>query len=344
MNARRWLVRLTVGTLLTVGSLGFAASRGWLSIPGLAAHAQLEAQLRDRGTMALAGRLPFGVSLGETRVDSYEVYPQLLAALHGRDRAAVANAVRATHVDGLLVQSNRALGTEGSALRAMSELRAMPGLTATWMEQDVALYEVKEQPEISADDASRLIECVRLMIEGAAAPPERVFPEPLRGARPAEVMVVIRDGGSPILWRAVRGGSVARALVDATYAVIDRWNTRQQQTYGSLRDAIRRMPLTVSIFYDKGVLETRQAPWIDHAVNSQVFAIGYERQGRWEYVLPTAPGIPARRSSEALSQLVREHDVPPPGYGRTDLTLFRFRALQIIESTAGGAITIVNPS
>jgi hypothetical protein len=40
---------------------------------------------------------------------------------------------------------------------------------------------------------------------------------------------------------------------------------------------------------------------------------------------------------------VREHDVPPPGFQRTDLTLYRFRALQMIEQTPGGAVQIFNP-
>ncbi len=323
--------------------MGALAYQGAIALPGVSTHRGLESQLRDRGTMAIAGGVPFGLRRGDTPIADYRQFSELSRALDGRDTASVAAALRAARVDGLLVRTDSPQGAPGSALRALNEYRAVPGVTATWMDHTMALYEVREAPIVSAEDAPRIIECVRLMVEGAAAPPERLFPEPLRGARPAEVMVVVRDGNAPILWRAVRGGSVARAMVDATYAVIDRWNTRQQQAYGPLREAIRRMPLTVAIFYDKGTLDTRESAWLDRAVDANTFAVGYERLGRWEYVLPPATGSPSRKASTALADLVRAHDVPPPGFQRTDLTLYRFRALQMIEQSAGGSVTIVNP-
>lgn len=339
-SALKWSTALLLVVSIVTARL---AQQGTISLPGITTHPGLEAQLRDRGTMAIAGGVPFGLRRGDVAIVDYRRFAALARALDGRDPSALADALRAARVDGLLVRTDKAQGAPGTVLRALSEYRAMPNVTATWMDRDAALYEVRERPTVLAEDAPKLIECVRLMVEGAAAPPERLFPEPLRGARPAEVMVVVRDGASPILWRAVRGGSVARALVDATYAVIDRWNTRQQQAYGPLREAIRRMPLTVAVFYDKGTLDTRDPAWIDRAVDASVFAVGYERLGRWEYVLPPATGAPSRRASVALADLVREHDVPPPGYQRSDLTLYRFRAQQLIERTPGGEVLIIDP-
>ncbi len=336
----RWAV---VGLVAAATGATLLAREGIIAAPGVGTHRGLEAQLRDRGTMAIAGGVPFGLRRGETPIVDYRRFDGLARALEGRSLATVAAGLRASRVDGLLVRTDAPQGEAGTALRAMSELRPIPGVTATWLDRTMALYEAREAPAVSEEDAPRLIECVRLMVEGAAAPAERLFPEPLRGARPAEVMVVVRDGNAPILWRAVRGGSTARALVDATYAVIDRWNTRQQQTYGPLRDAIRRMPLTVAIFYDKGTLDTREPAWLDRAVDTRVFAVGYERLGRWEYVLPPATGSGARRASVALGDLVREHDVPPPGFQRPDLTIYRFRALQLIEQRPGGTVSIINP-
>lgn len=323
--------------------VGWLAQSGAVSLPGITAHPGLELQLRDRGVVAIAGSVPFGLRRGDVSLVNYRQFGPLASVLDGRDPRALAAAMRGARIDGLLVRTDRSQGAAGTVLRGLSEYRAMPDVTATWMDRDAALYEVRERPMVSESEAPQVLECVRLMIEGAAAPPERIFPEPMRGARPAEVMVVVRDGASPILWRAVRGSSAARALVDATYAVIDRWNTRQQQLYGSLRQAIRRMPLTVAIFYDKGTLDTREPAWIDQSVDASVFAVGYERMGRWEYVLPPTGGAPSRRASVALADLVREHDVPPPGYQRTDLTLYRFRALQLIEQSAGGSVQLFNP-
>lgn len=334
---------VAITSIATGGVVAKLAHVGLVTIPGTTVHPGLEAQLRDRGTVAVAGSVPFGLRHQDVSIVDYRQFAPLVSALDGRDANALAAALRAARVDGLLVRTDRVQGAAGTVLRSLSEYHAVPDVSATWLDRDAALYEARERPTVSSDEAPKLIECVRLMVEGAAAPPERLFPELLRGARPAEVMVVVRDGAAPILWRAVRGSSVSRALVDATYAVIDRWNTRQQQAYGPIRQAIRRMPITVAIFYDKGTLDTREAAWIDRAVDARVFAVGYERLGRWEYVLPPTTGAPTRTASTALADLVREHDVPPPGFQRTDLTLYRFRALQLIEQTPGGAVQTFNP-
>jgi len=350
-----WTIfKWTAATLLAAGAVtARLAQQGAIALPGIDTHPGLEAQLRDRGTMAIAGRVPFGLRRGDVQIVDYRQFGGLASALDGRDSNALARAMRDARIDGLVVRTDTAQGPAGSVLRALSMYRPVPNVTATWMDRGAALYEAREHPTVTAEDAPKLIACVRLMMQGAAAPPERLFPEALRGARPAEVMVVVRDGTAPILWRAVRGGSVARALVDATYAIIDRWGTRQQNPYGPLSSAIRGEPepgrsppnllLTVAIFYDKGTVDTRDAAWIDRAVDEHSFAVGYERLGRWEYNLPPPTGAATRRSAEALAQLVREHDVPPPGFQRTDLTLYRFRALQLIEQSRGGAVTIADP-
>jgi hypothetical protein len=75
-----------------------------------------------------------------------------------------------------------------------------------------------------------------------------------------------------------------------------------------------------------------------------VFAIGYELLGRWEYVLPPTPWAPNPPPVQAISTLAREHDVAPPGYLRPELTLYRFRALQLIELEAQGAVQVFDPS
>lgn len=343
--SKKVIFRLPVLTvtklLLTTGLLGVAAVG---SVFGFGSNGPIELQLRDRGTVATVGSLPLRLRRVDTNFADYRNFPRLRAAIEGTDSAAVASALRELRLDGLLVRTERPQGEPRTMLHALTHYQTLTNLSAVWMDNANALYEVRDQPEVSEADAPKLIECVRLIVRGGTAPAERLFPEPLRGARPAEVMVVIRDGASPILWRAVRGGSVARALVDATYAVIDRWNTRQVQSYGPIREAIRRMPITVAIFYDKGTLETREPSWLDSSVDSSVFAVGYERLGHWEYVLPAAPGAPVRRTSAALADLVREHDVPPPGFQRPDLALYRFRALQLVETTAEGPVNIRNPN
>ncbi len=333
----RWLLSL-IGFLVVAILLVVLAPR-----LGLVANPALELQLRDRGTVVTIGSIPLALRRIDAQLVDYRSFARIRSAVEGNDPAALSVAMRDARVDGMLVRTDRPMGSPRTLLHALTRYLTVANVSATWMDGSSVLYELREQPTVATEDAAKIVECVRLMIRGGAAPPERLFPEPLRGARPAEVMVVIRDGTAPILWRAVRGGSVARAVVDATYAVIDRWNTRQVQSYGPIREAIRRMPITVAIFYDKGTLDTREPAWIDTTVDSRVFAVGYERLGHWEYVLPSAPGTPARRTSLALADLVREHDVPPPGFQRSDLALYRFRALQLVETTAEGAVTIRDP-
>ena len=54
-------------------------------------------------------------------------------------------------------------------------------------------------------DTPRSQPCARLVLSGAAAPSERIFPESLRRARAVEVALVVRDGDAPLLWRSTRG-------------------------------------------------------------------------------------------------------------------------------------------
>jgi hypothetical protein len=334
-----------IGGIILVGLLLVAGAwwRGLVTLPIGPNRRELAVQLRDRGTVAVAGPIPLGLRRDEATLRDYSNFPRLATALNGTNAHAVAPAVSAEHLDGLLVRTDRALGTPGSMVRRMSEMLPVEGMGATFMDDAAALYESAESISIEPADARRLVAVVRLVLQGAVPPPERLFPESVRRSRPTEVTVILRDGHESIIWRAVRGGSIARALVDATYAVLDRWNTRQQQRFGPIREAILAHPLTIAIFHDRGTLGSRTDEFIRRAANPRVFAIGYEHLGRWEYVLPPMPWGPAQDPVQAIAALVREHDVPPPGYRRPELTLYRFRAYQIVEREPQGEVDIFDP-
>lgn len=336
---------LTVLLVLALSAAGLAVLwwRGLISLPFGPSYRDLAAQLRDRGTIAVVGGVPFGLPRGDTPLVSYEHFPALRAALDGRDPRAVSRAMREARLDGLLVRTDESLGAPGSVLRSLSSLRAQPTLTATFLDDTAAVYEAHDEISIDPEDARRLVAVVRVILQGAAPPADRLWPPMVRRAYPTEVAVIVRDGHEPILWRAVRGGSIGRALVDATYAIVERWSTRQQQRYGPLRDAIMRLPLTVAIFYDRGTLGERTPEFLQRAVDPRVFSIGYEQLGRWEYVLPPSPWAPIPPPVRAIATLAREHDVPPPGYLRPELTLYRFRAYQLIEERPEGEVRIFDP-
>ena len=127
------------------------------------------------------------------------------------------------------------------------------------------------------------------------------------------------------------------------FAVLDRWTSQQQERYGRLREGLQRLSITLAIFYDKGVLGTRSPEFLRRAADPRVWAVGYERLATWEYALPPTPWSPATDPTDALRQLTRERGVPPPGHLRPELTLYRFRALQVLEDSPGGQVQVFDP-
>ncbi len=340
----RRLLALFAG-IIAIALLLLAAAwwRGLVTLPFGPDRHELAAQLRDRGVVAVAGGVPLGLRRDETQLVDYHRFPALANALEGRDAAAMGAALDAQHIDGLVVRTDHAQGAPNTVLRRMSDMLPVPGATATFVDESAAVYERADALTLDANDAVRLVSVVRLILQGAVPPPERLFPEAVRRARPTEVAVILREGHEPILWRAVRGGSIARALVDATYAVLDRWNTRQQQRFGPLREAISTHAITIAIFRDRGTLGSRSDEFIRRAVNPHIYAIGYEHLGRWEYVLPPTPWAPLGDPVRSIASLAREHDVPPPGYRRPELTIYRFRAYQLVEREPMGDVEIFDP-
>jgi hypothetical protein len=337
-----WIAVVVLGLL---GGVWVAAWRGGLvRAPWHARYAGLAAQLRDRGPVAVLGRAPLGLAPGDTPLVPVGRYPSLARALAGTDESAVGAALRSHRVDGLLVSAGAPPGPGGSVGARLVALRPVNGLGAVYLDAEAALYEPAQRVEVSPEDARRLVTVVRLVLGGATAPPERIFPDTIRHSRSAEVALVLRDGHEPILWRSNRGGSIARALLDVTFAVLDAWSNRLQERFGTLREALRSRVLTLAIFYDKGVLGQRTPEFFRRAANPRVWGVGFERLTTWEYVLPPAPWGPAPDPWAALVSLARERRVPAPGIERPQLTLYRYRALQLVEQSVGGVVTVFDPS
>ncbi len=343
MRRALWMLVVVLGLL--GGALAAAWHEGWIAAPWSARYAELEAQLRDRGGVAVVGGVPWGMRGGaDARWVRAETLPPLRAALAGTDPAALTAALHATRFDALLVRGDGALSSVGPSLSAtLARYEALPGVSATYLDPIAAVYEPAERPEVSAEDARRLVSVARLILSGAAAPPERLFPESLRRARPVELALIVRDDREAILWRSSRGGSLGRALLDVSFAILDRWTTRQQERYGRLRDALRTRTLTLALFYDKGVLGARDGAFLRRAANPARWSVGFERVAGWEYSLPPAPGETGPDPVEALARLSRERGVPAPGYLRPELTLYRFRALQLIEQSPNGPVLAHDP-
>ncbi len=341
MRKALWIFA-AIASLLVV-ALGAAWRGGIIRAPWSRQYDRIVEQLRDRGTVAVLGDVPLGMPAVESSLLAVDRVPGLAAALRSADGAAVGAVLQRAHLDGLLVRvdgSLRASGAPGSVAARLASLRPVGGLSAVFLDETMALYERDEPIEMSPEDARRLVSVARLVLSGAASPSERIFPESLRRARSVEVGIVIRDGDSPLLWRSTRGGSVARALLDGSFAIINRWSSPLQDRYGRLRDALLTRRISVSLFHDKGVLGARTAGFLRRAAPGPSWSVGFERTANWEYVLPTLPGTPTQDPVAALSTLARDRAVPAPGYLRPEVTIYRFRALQLIEQTPFGDVQI----
>ena len=342
MRKALWIFA-AIASLLVV-ALGAAWRGGLVHAPWSRRYDRLVEQLRDRGTVAVLGAVPLGLPSVETSLVAADRVPGLAAALRGDDGVAVGAILRRAHLDGLLVRVDGPAPITGSPRSVgarLATLRPVVGLSAAFLDETTALYERDEPVEVTPDDARRIVAVARLVLSGAASPSERIFPESLRRARSVEVGIVVRDGDTPLLWRSTRGGSVARALLDGSFAIINRWSAPLQDRYGRLRDALLTRRISVALFHDRGVLGARTPEFLRRAAPGPTWSVGFERLASWEYVLPTLPGAAAPDPVEALRTLARERAVPAPGYLRPEVTVYRFRAVQLVERAPFGEVDVV---
>ncbi|MBL8601804.1 MAG: hypothetical protein JNK72_07765 [Myxococcales bacterium] len=335
-----WIVAVLV--FMLAGALGAAFYEGWVRVPWASRYVELEAQLRDHGPVAVVGATPLGLRVEGGPLVPVARAPGVSAALAGRAPEGLVAALRAEHFDALMVRPG-APAVPGSVGATLTARGAVAGLSAGYVDPVATVYAPAERVEVSADDAARMVSVARLIMSGAVAPPERLFPESLRRSRPVELALVLREGHEPVIWRSARAGSLARALIDVSLAVLDRWATRQQDNLGRLRDALNTRSLTLAVFYEKGVLGARDEAFLRSVAASRVWSLGYERTTGWEYALPLAPWQSARDPVRTLAELTRDRGVPAPGYLRPELTLYRFRALQLIEESPGGPVQRYDP-
>jgi hypothetical protein len=174
----------------------------------------------------------------------------------------------------------------------------------------------------------------RALIGGARPPRVSSFPEPLRRLRPVEVMVLLRDGDRPRLWRSARGNSIASALITAATVARQRWQEREQAMGTPLEQALERLELDVDLLEDDGTIGERSPAFIDRVFFIGVHGVGYERKGAWRYLLPDATREDGKgRPSQAYRKLFSDDGLPPDSFDRHDLRLYRMVVQTIATSS-----------
>jgi len=157
----------------------------------------------------------------------------------------------------------------------------------------------------------------------------------VRRLEPVEVMVLLRHGGQPRLWRSARGSSFARALLTASAVARQRWVERAQALGGPIDKLLPQLSVEVSLLQDDGELGWRDPAFIDR-VFLAAHGVGYERKGSWHYLLPEATRRGGRRPSRAYAQLFADDGLPEDSLDNPELRPYRM-AVQVIGTSPAPA-------
>ena len=204
----------------------------------------------------------------------------------------------------------------------------MPGLQGAFLNRSAALYVLDPVRNWSPELRAGLAIVARRLVGGSTPPRIASFPDAVRKLEPVEVMVLLRSGDQPRLWRSARGSSFARALLTAAAVARQRWVERSAALGGKLDALLPSMSVELSLLQDDGEIGTRSESFVD-TVTSLEHGVGYERKGGWHYLLPEATHKGGRKPNRAYRQLFRDDGLPADSLGDADLRLYRLAVLPI---------------
>ena len=326
-GARVWAVlRLTLSSALL-----FTLSCGPTE------RTQVERALVGRGRVIVVGDAEWTqLRPSGTELRALATQPPLAAALadanerEGPERLIAA--MQAGGVQGLLVDVASAEQLRGLAQR-LARFGRVPGLQGAFLNRGAALYVLDPVRSWSPELRTGLAQVARRLIGGTPPPRIASFPPAVRKLEPVEVMVLLRSGDQPRLWRSARGSSFARALLTATAVARQRWIERSAALGGRLDVLLPTLTVELSLLQDDGEIGTRAESFVD-TVTSKEHGVGYERKGGWHYLLPDATHKGGRKPSQAYRQLFRDDGLPAESLGDADLRLYRVAVQHIGESEA----------
>lgn len=334
-SARRVGVKLA----LPAGLVALAAV-GWLLWSKGGDEAQLAA-LSRRGRLAVVGPTSLramGEDSGTVLIEAAEVLG-LTTALAGPPDGAVASILAAEGYDGLVVQPSPEVPLSGdTAVRQLAEYRSLPGLIGAYLSPQLALYTIDHVARMPARYGEVMAKVARRMLSGERPPRLSSFPPLLRRVQHVEVMVLLRAGPRPRLWRSARGSSIARAFLTAVRVARQRWREREQAMGEPLGDALPGLTVEVSLLRDDGEIGGKDPAFIDRVVSPE-HGIAYEHKGSWRYLLPDATAAQGQGSpTRALAQLLSDNGLSSDAYGRSDIRVTRLRVETLASSapTRGG--------
>lgn len=258
--------------------------------------------------------------------------PPLAAALAGSDAAALSAALTEAKLAGLLVDPESA-GKQPGLLGELAHFGRVHGLQGAYFTRHVALYVLDPVRVWSPRLRDGLANVARRLLAGDDQPRMSSFPAAVRRLDTVEVMVLLRSGEQPRLWRSARGSSFARALLTATAVARQRWIERSSALGGTLNAMLPSLTVELALLQDDGEIGTRNEAFVD-AVVLPDHGVGYERKGGWHYLLPEPTHKEGRRPSSAYRQLFRDDGLPVDSLDHSDLRLYRLAVQPIAVSEA----------
>ncbi len=303
------------------------------------AQAGLARALTGRGKVAVLG----GPHLLEVHAEGVQLLaaasvPGLSAALSGAEPNVVASTLARAGLTGIVVDARAqdvALAPSAVAQR-LARYESTAGLTGIYLAPLAAFYGLDPMRDWSPALRTGLAEVARRLVAGEQPPRLSSFPEAVRRVEPVEVMVLLRSGERPRLWRSARGSSFARALLTAASVARKRWIEREQAMGGSIDKLLPQLTIDVALLEDDGEIGARDPAFVDRVVSAE-HGVAYENKGAWRYYLPEATHQPKGvRPSAAYARLFAEDGLPEGSLGSSELRPYRM-AVRVVGTSEGGA-------
>lgn len=336
--------RIALVVTLVLAVLAAAVGAGfWAYAPAPVGTGPLAAELRDRGRIAVVG----DDDLLRLDADGAELIPArdvegLEAALAGTDEDRLEAVLRQSGIAGILADGRGPSGgreTLAARLRAFDRFEVLQGAALTPV---AALYLRRHEMRIASEHGAALARAARQIVGGAAPPRMRAFPEPLRRTRNVEVLVMLRHGGRPRLWRSARSGSIARALVTAASVARERWAEREPAMGGPIDKVLPSLTVEVYLLEEDGTLGDRSPAFVERVFTPE-HGVGFEDRRSWHYLLPEATRQRGEGSAvRAYAALFEDAGLPPDSLTERNVRLYRLVARRVgISARSATAESVV---
>jgi hypothetical protein len=317
------------------------AKRGWLLvILGVVGAALVWRQSRPEASASLQQWAdvvalvspPQGVDW-----DPIDAHPSVRDAVDGVDPERLREALQAAGLQGLWVgvSVDRPAGAELPLAERFASGGVIRGFRGAALTTDGLLYVLDDTGWPVAISDRVLARVARRILEGSTPPPIDAFPVELIEDQGVEVLVVLRGGRGPRLWRSARSQSIADGLITASLAARERWEERTETMGGPLGERLDQLDVEVALLFDDGTIDPAAVSLIDALVKPQ-HGVAYEQPTRWRYLLPRATRA-AKSPSDAYRRLFRDNGLSEDSFTRGDLRLYRVRmqTLSIDQGSTG---------